>query len=80
MTLRHSSSEPVVKEASYLSTQLREGAPYLRDAGWRETATLLTLAAEEIEQLRRRIAFFEQAQTSPAARPKLRALIGRRFT
>ena len=41
-----------MKQASYLSAQLRESAPYLRDSGWRETATLLTLAADEIEQLR----------------------------
>jgi hypothetical protein len=29
----------------------RQSAPYLKDAGWRETATLVLVAADEIEQL-----------------------------
>jgi hypothetical protein len=41
---------------SYLSAQLRESAPYLRDAGWRQTAELLIAAADQIEQLRSQIA------------------------
>jgi hypothetical protein len=36
----------------YISAMLRESAPYLRDAGWRETAQLLVAAAEEIEELK----------------------------
>ena len=44
-----------LKQATYLSVQLRESVPYLRDARWRETATLLTVAADEIEQLRARV-------------------------
>ena len=39
-------------KATYLSAQLRESAPYLRDAGWRQTADLLVAAAHEIESLR----------------------------
>ena len=39
-------------KATYLSVQLRESAPYLRDAGWRQTADLLVAAADEIESLR----------------------------
>ena len=45
--------------SSYLSTQLMESAPYLKDAGWRETATLLIAAAAEIEELKQRVAELE---------------------
>jgi len=65
-----------VKQPTYLSTQLREATPYLCDAGWRETATLLTLAADEIEHLRARILFLEQAPPPP----RLRAAISRRLS
>ena len=41
-----------VEKPTYLTAQLRESAPYLRDAGWRETSTLLLAAADEIESLR----------------------------
>ena len=58
-----------MNQPTYLTTQLREATPYLRDAGWRETATLLTLAADEIEQLRKRILFLERAST-PGMRPE----------
>jgi len=40
----------------FISAQLRESAPYLKDAGFRETATLLVAAAEEIELLRSKLA------------------------
>ena len=40
---------------TYLSAQLRESAPYLKDAGWHDTASLMTAAADEIEALRQRI-------------------------
>ena len=43
-------------KATYLSAQLRESAPYLRDAGWRQTADLLLAAAHEIESLRSQLA------------------------
>ena len=39
---------------TYLTAQLRESAPYLADAGWRQTADLLLAAAAEIDELRRR--------------------------
>jgi hypothetical protein len=42
-------------KTTYLTAQLRESAPYLRDAGWRETATLMEAAADEIETLRQRV-------------------------
>ena len=40
---------------AYLTAQLRESVPYLRDQGWRETATLMIAAASEIENLRREL-------------------------
>ena len=46
---------------NYLSMQLRESAPYLKDAGWQETAVLMTAAADEIEALKQRIAELEAA-------------------
>ena len=49
---------------NYLSAQLRESAPYLKDAGWRDTAVLMTAVADEIEALRERIAELE-ADTAP---------------
>ena len=67
---------PAVKQASYLSTQLRESVPYLRDAGWRETATLLTVAADEIEQLRARVVDLEGGSPAPERsqpRPNVRS-------
>jgi hypothetical protein len=45
-----------MSKSTYLSAQLRESAPYLRDIGWRETADLLTAAAAEIEELRAQLA------------------------
>src|SRR5262245_15357799 len=46
-------ARPIVSKPTYLSAQLRESAPYLRDAGWRQAADLLLAAADEIETLRR---------------------------
>jgi hypothetical protein len=37
--------------ASYLTAQLLEAVPYLADAGWHQTAKLLTDAATEIGRL-----------------------------
>lgn len=53
-------------EESYLSAQLRASAPYLSDAGWHETATLLLLAADEIEHLKSQVLLLKGApQTHP---------------
>ena len=49
---------------NYLSAQLRESAPYLKDAGWHDTAILMAAAADEIEALRERIAELE-ADSAP---------------
>ena len=48
-----------MSKPSYLTAQLRESVPYLQDAGWRQTATLLLAAADEIEELRSRLEQFE---------------------
>jgi hypothetical protein len=45
-----------MSKSTYLSAQLRESAPYLRDIGWRETADLMIAAAAEIEELRAQLA------------------------
>ena len=37
---------------TYLTSQLRESAPYLKDAGWHETSKLVSAAADELEALR----------------------------
>jgi hypothetical protein len=39
-------------EQTFISAQLRESAPYLNDAGFRQTAALLLAAADELELLR----------------------------
>jgi hypothetical protein len=39
----------------YLTAQLRESSPYLKNVGWRDTAKLLLLTADEIEGLRKRV-------------------------
>jgi hypothetical protein len=61
---------------NYLSAQLRESAPYLKDAGWHDTAILMTAAADEIEALRQRIVELEAdsalAQSRHAETPHLR--------
>ena len=36
---------------TFLASQLRDSAPYLEDAGYRETAKLLQAAADEIDML-----------------------------
>jgi hypothetical protein len=51
-----------MSKTTYLSAQLRESAPYLREAGWRETAALVAAAADEIETLRQRLAEIEPSR------------------
>ena len=45
---------------TYLSAQWREAAPYLKDSGWRKTATLLLAAADQIERLQERLIITEE--------------------
>ena len=59
--------------SSYLSTQLMAFAPYLRDAGWRETATLLIAAAAEIEELKQRVAELEISEAARGWEARLEA-------
>jgi len=56
-----------MKKATHLSAQLREAAPYLKDAGWQQTATLLLAAADEIETLQQRLATDAVARLTPQA-------------
>ena len=42
-------------QATYLTTQLRDSAPYVREAGWAQTAELLMAAAAEIESPRSQV-------------------------
>jgi hypothetical protein len=51
-------------KSTYLSAQLRESAPYLREAGWRQTADLVAAAAEEIEALRLQVEKLTHARES----------------
>jgi hypothetical protein len=44
-----------------LTTALRESCEYLRDGGYRQTAQLLMLAADEIERLKREVEALEAA-------------------
>src|SRR4051812_3820232 len=67
---------PSVKQATYLSAQLRDSAPYLRDIGWRETATLVTLAADEIEELGARV--FDLENASPPGAMRHTAVVDKR--
>jgi hypothetical protein len=50
-----------------LVTALRESCDYLRDGGYRQTAQLMTVAADEIEHLNQRIRALEAASQSAAA-------------
>ena len=61
-----------MSKATYLSAQLRESAPYLRDAGWRQTADLLLAAADEIETLRAQQATEDADEVARAKVLKLR--------
>lgn len=54
-------------KSCYLSAQLREAAPYLEDAGWQQTATLLLAAADEMETLQQRLALGAVPAPNPQA-------------
>ena len=63
-----------------LVVALRESCGYLRDAGYRQTAHLLTAAADEIEQLRERLHALEAASRSThgsAREPQSNCLVER---
>jgi DNA-directed RNA polymerase specialized sigma54-like protein len=48
-----------------LVTALRESCGYLRDDGYHQTAQLMTMAADEIERLNRRVQSLESGGASP---------------
>ena len=50
-----------------LVTTLRESCDYLRDVGYHQTAQLMTMAADEIERLNRRIEAIESASHAATA-------------
>ena len=54
-----------MSKPTYLTTQLRQSAPYSKDAGWQQSARLLVAAADEIEALRLRVE--ELTLDAPAA-------------
>ena len=64
--------EKGTSKTTYLSAQLRESAPYLQDAGWRQTADLLLAAADEIETLRAQQATEDADEVARAKVIKLR--------
>ena len=47
-----------------LITALRESCGYLRDGGYRETARLVVLAADEIERLNERVRLLESGASA----------------
>jgi hypothetical protein len=51
-----------MSKATFLTTQLRESASYLQDAGFRQTADMVIAAADEIELLR---AMLDEALADP---------------
>ena len=55
MRARWPTTQVGMQKATYLSSQLRESSSYLQDAGFRDTAKLVTAAADEIEALRANI-------------------------
>jgi hypothetical protein len=56
-------------KSAYLVAQLRESAPYLRDAGWHQSADLMIAAANEIEALRAQLGAANGAANEAAAPP-----------
>ena len=54
---------------TFLSSQLRESAPYLQDEGWDQTAQLLLAAAAEIECLQTQLLETEPIDTSQKMLP-----------
>ena len=45
-----------------LSQELRENCIYLREGGWRNTAVLMQLAADELDRLEARVTELEKTQ------------------
>jgi hypothetical protein len=48
-----------------LSQELRENCVYLREGGWRNTAILMQLAADELDRLEARVKELEKMQADP---------------
>ena len=54
---------------TFLSSQLRESAPYLRDDGWDQTAQLLLAAAAEIEGLQAQLSAIKPVEAPQQVLP-----------
>ena len=63
---------------TFLSAQLRESAPYLREAGSRQTADLLMTAAAEIESLRNQVKALHAVREDSASPEREGEMISRR--
>jgi hypothetical protein len=57
--------------ASGLARELRENCGYLRDAGWNNMASLIALAADELDRLEERVADLEQRINSQTPQGRL---------
>jgi hypothetical protein len=57
-----------------LITALRESCGYLRDGGYRQTARLLVMAADEIERLNERVRLLEDGASAQASVRERRAV------
>jgi len=54
-----------------LARELRENCVYLREGGWRNTAILMQLAADEIDRLEARVTELEKSHEEPQTVPDL---------
>jgi hypothetical protein len=63
--------------ASGLAQALRENCGYLRDAGWDNMATLVELAADELDRLEDRVSELEQRIETQTPQGRLRHSVSR---
>ncbi|HYK79588.1 MAG TPA: hypothetical protein VEU95_08155 [Micropepsaceae bacterium] len=59
-----------------LARELRENCVYLREGGWRNTAILMRLAADEIDRLEARVTELEKSHGEPQTVPGLLTRVG----
>ena len=59
-----------------LARELRENCVYLREGGWRNTAILMQLAADEIDWLEARVTELEKSHCAPQIVPDLVTRVG----
>ena len=61
-----------------LARELRENSGYLRDAGWDSTASLVELAANELDRLEQKISQLEGRLDTQSPQGRLRGYLWRR--